>query len=92
MKSLFEQNGGTYTKVGDYYIPDVTVPDTKEYNIGKYGRLHRKFLKENYPAYYSTLLMTGKLLKHLEKLIVRHETSLADLFLYLPNNKALQSN
>jgi len=68
MKSLFEQNGGTYTKVGDYYIPDVTVPDTKEYNIGKYGRLHRKFLKENYPAYYSTLLMTGKLLEHLEKI------------------------
>ena len=68
MKSLFEQNGGTYTKVGDYYIPDVTVPDTKEYNIGKYGRLHRKFLKENYPAYYSTLLMTGKLLEQLEKI------------------------
>ena len=68
MKSLFEQNGGTYTKVGDYYIPDVTVPDTKEYNIGKYGRLHRKFLKENYLAYYSTLLMTGKLLEHLEKI------------------------
>ena len=68
MKPLFEQNGGTYTKVGDYYIPDVTVPDTKEYNIGKYGRLHRKFLKENYLAYYSTLLMTGKLLEHLEKI------------------------
>ena len=68
MKSLFEQNGGTYTKVGDYYIPDITVPDTKEYNIGKYGRLHRKFLKENYPAYYSTLLMTGKLLEQLEKI------------------------
>ena len=68
MKSLFEQNGGTYTKVGDYYIPDITVPDTKEYNIGKYGRLHRKFLKENYPAYYSALLMTGKLLEQLEKI------------------------
>lgn len=68
MKSLFEQMGGTYTKVGDYYIPDVTVPDIKEYNIGKYGRLHRNFLKENYPAYYSTLLMTGKLLEHLEKI------------------------
>ncbi len=71
MKSLFEQNGGTYTKVGDYYIPNVTVPDTKEYNIGKYGRLHRKFLKENYPAYYSTLLMSGKLLEYLEKIDCR---------------------
>ena len=68
MKSLFEQMGGTYTKVGDYYIPNIAVPDTKEYIIGKYGRLHKKFLKENYPAYYSALLMTGKLLEHLEKI------------------------
>ncbi len=28
MKSIFEQNGGTYTKVGDYYIPNIAVPDT----------------------------------------------------------------
>lgn len=68
MKSLFEQNGGTYRREGDYLIPNISVPDTKEYNIGKYGRLHRKFLKENYPAYYSTLLMTGELLEHLEKI------------------------
>ena len=37
MKSIFEQNGGTYTKIGKYYIPNVSVPDTKKYNIGKYG-------------------------------------------------------
>ena len=76
MKSLFEQNGGTYTKVGDYYIPNIAVPDTKQYNIGKYGRLHKKFLKENYPAYYSTLLMTGKLLEHLEKIDLRAKNEL----------------
>ena len=38
----------TYSKCGDYYIPDLTVPDTKEYIIGKYGRLCRQFLKEYY--------------------------------------------
>ena len=76
MKSLFEQNGGTYTKVGDYYVPNIAVPDTKEYNIGKYGGLHKKFLKENYPAYYSTLLMTGKLLEHLEKIDLRAKNEL----------------
>lgn len=67
-KSIFEQMGGTYRREGDYLIPNISVPDTKEYNIGKYGNLHKKFLKENYPAYYSTLLMTGKLLEHLEKI------------------------
>ena len=50
MKSIFEQNGGTYIKVGKYYIPNVLVPDTKKYTIGKYGRMHAKFIKENRPC------------------------------------------
>lgn len=45
MKSIFEQNGGAYTKVGNYYIPNVSVPDTKKYNIGQFGRMHAKFIK-----------------------------------------------
>ena len=45
MKSIFEQNGGTYTKVGDYYIPHISVPNTKEYHIGKYGSLRKTFLR-----------------------------------------------
>ncbi len=76
MKSLFEQNGGTYTKVGDYYVPNIAAPDTRQYNIGKYGRLHKKFLKENYPAYYSTLLMSGKLFDYLEKVDLRAKNEL----------------
>lgn len=43
MKSLFEQNGGTYTKVGDYYIPNLTVPKCNP--IGKCGMLCREYLK-----------------------------------------------
>lgn len=46
MKTLFEQNGGTYTKVGDYYIPNLTIPQ-KQYNIGKYGRLHKEIPSEH---------------------------------------------
>lgn len=60
MKSIFEQNGGTYKKVGDYYIPNITVSDTNNYTIGKYSRLRRKFLKEHHKPYYSYLLITGK--------------------------------
>ena len=47
-KSIFEQMGGTYRREGDYLIPNISVPDTKEYNIGKYGNLHRQFLEKNY--------------------------------------------
>ena len=58
-KSIFEQMGGTYRREGDYLIPNISVPDTKEYNIGKYGNLHRQFLEKNYPVYYSIMLSLG---------------------------------
>lgn len=58
MKSFFEQNGGTYTKVGDYYFPDLQVEKTN-ISIGKYGRLHKKFIMENHPVMYSALVLSG---------------------------------
>ena len=66
MKSIFEQNGGTYTKVGKYYIPNISVPDTKKYNIGKYGRMHAKFIKQNRPCVYSAKLLNGTWFAYLE--------------------------
>ncbi len=57
----------TYTKVGDYQIPNLTVP-IKEYQIGKYGMMRRTYLKLNRPSLYSTLLMKGELLSHLEEI------------------------
>lgn len=54
----------SYVRCGDYYIPNLTVPTTI-YEIGKYGRLHRTFLKENYPCLYSSMLMQGTLLEHI---------------------------
>lgn len=76
MKSLFEQNGGTYRKEGDYLIPNLEIPEQKEYNIGKYGRLHKKFIKENYPGYYTTLLMSGELFDYLEKVDLKAKNEL----------------
>lgn len=67
MKSVFEQSGGTYTKVGDYYLPDLTVPTDKKYNIGKYGRLHGKFIKENRPCFYTARMIDGTWLDYLEQ-------------------------
>ena len=55
----------TYTKVGDYYIPDLTLDDDAEYEIGLYGRMRERFLEEHHHGTYTSLLLTGKLWKHL---------------------------
>ncbi len=68
MKSLFENTGGTYTKVGDYYIPNLKLADevfSDDMPLGKYGLLRESYLKEHKPALYNNLLLTGKLLSHL---------------------------
>ncbi len=58
----------TYTKCGDYLIPDLVLLDTKEYHIGKYGRLCRAYLKEHRPILYTDLIVTEKLFPHLEEI------------------------
>lgn len=55
----------TYTKVGDYYIPDLTLDDDADYENGVYGRMRERFLEEHHHGTYTSLLLTGKLWKHL---------------------------
>ena len=68
MKEKFIENGIEYVRSGDYYIPNLTVPDDKVYNIGKYGRLHSIFIKENRPAFYSMKMLNGTWLAYLEEI------------------------
>ena len=51
-KTIFEQLGGTYSQQGDYMLPNLTLPDTKEYVIGKYGHMRQRYLKST--ARFST--------------------------------------
>ena len=65
MKSIFEQVGGTYTQVGDYLIPDISLPEVPAYPIGKYGRMREAYLKEHRPGLYTRLILSGKVHEHL---------------------------
>ncbi len=65
MKSIFEEMGGTYRQVGDYLIPNLTLPVEPEYRIGKYGHMRRSYLKEHRPVLYANLLTSGTLHRHL---------------------------
>ena len=56
----------TYTQIGDYLYPDLYLPETEEDTpMGKYGMLHKMYLKENKPMLYDRLLLVGKLDGHL---------------------------
>lgn len=55
----------TYTRVGDYYIPDLALDDDAECEIGVYGRMRQRFLEKYHHGTYTSLLLTGKLWKHL---------------------------
>ena len=65
-QSFFEQNGGTYTQVGDVLIPNLTVEETKP--IGRWGRLRKNYLKEHHSAVYSSMLLDGTLHQHLAEI------------------------
>ena len=64
-KSFYEQNGGTYTQVGDVLLPNLTIGEDGQQPIGKYGRMRKRYLKERHPVLYSELLLSGKLYAHL---------------------------
>lgn len=58
----------TYTKNGDYLLPDLLLggeDELKEYSLGNYGMLRETFLKEHYHGTYTSMLLTGRLTAHL---------------------------
>ena len=57
----------TYTRKGDYLFPNLTI-DEEPAVIGKYGMLRRTYLKENRKNWYQSMLLSGKLEKHLEEI------------------------
>lgn len=67
LKERITENGIDYVLVGDYYIPDLKLPEENR-PIGRYGRLHREYLKQEHPARYSSLILAGKLWTYLADL------------------------
>ena len=67
-KSLFEQTGGTYTLVGDYLLPNLTIPEEEQKPIGIWGQRHARHLKQHHKILYYNLLTSGKLNAHLAEI------------------------
>ena len=64
MKERITKNRIDYVLVGEYYIPDLKLTEEKR-PIGKYGRMHREYLKENYPVLFNDLVLSFQLWTYL---------------------------
>lgn len=79
MRKTIIENGLEYTIVGDYFLPNLTL--TEEHRpIGKWGRLHREFLKTEPPILFDNLVLSGRLRTHLADL---NEQAQEHLFLII---------
>lgn len=67
MENKMNINDMNYVLAGDYYIPDLKLPN-EEGTIGKYGRMHRDYLKEHHPMRFNHLVLEGKLWTYLADL------------------------
>lgn len=64
MKERITKNGIDYVLVGDYYISDLKLPE-EERSIGKYGRMHREYLRENHLILFNDLVLSCQLWTYL---------------------------
>ena len=84
-QSNFEKNGGTYTQIGNYLIPDLTLPpEEQNIHIGVWGMWHKRYLMENQRVTFNIMQMNGTLWKHLTEIDMQAE----DMFFRLVNDMA----
>ena len=67
-KHIYDDKSGLgYKLYGDYYLPDLELPEDEEAHYGKYGILRKTYLKEHRKPYYQMFMLQGKLNKHLNR-------------------------
>ena len=68
LKKEIIENGIHYTLHGDYYFPNLELPEVPCQTIGHYSRMHLNYLQEHRPGLYTRLILSGKLYEHLAEI------------------------
>ena len=90
MKKYIEQNGITYELRGEQYYPLLELPEQKE--IGKYGRLHLKYLKEHRKGRYTNLLSEGTLNQRLYEIEIEAKQMVESIITRLADESGIDEN
>ena len=91
MKKRIFENGIYYVLVGDYYVPELSLPDETR-SIGRWGRLHREYLRMTNPGIFNDLILTGKLWTYLADLNEQAEERLSLLIQQMKEREVLPNS
>ena len=92
MKTSYENLSGTYHEENGHLIPDVTLPEQTDYQIGKYGRMHLAYIKHHRRGRYTTLLTEGKLNARLHEIDLEANEMLETIIPRLATERGIDEN
>ena len=92
MKTLYENLGGTYHEENGHLIPNVTLPEQTDYQIGKYGRMHLDYIKQHRRGRYTTLLTEDKLNTRLHEIDLEANEVLETIIPRLAAERGIDEN
>ena len=92
MKTLYENLGGTYHEGNGHLIPNVTLPEQTNYQIGKYGRMHLDYIKQHRRGRYTPLLTEGKLNARLHEIDLEANEMLETIIPRLTAERGIDEN
>ena len=90
--SFYETLGGTYREENGHLIPNVTLPEQTDYQIGKYGRMHLDYIKQYRRGRYTTLLTEGKLNARLHEIDLEATEMLDTIIPRLATERGIDEN
>ena len=90
--SFYETLGGTYREENGHLIPNVTLPEQTDFQIGKYGRMHLDYIKNHRRGRYTTLLTEGKLNARLHEIDLEANEMLETIIPRLTAERGIDEN
>jgi len=90
--SLYETLGGTYREENGHLVPNVTLPEQTDYQIGKYGRMHLDYIKQHRRGRYTTLLTEDKLNARLHEIDLEANKMLETIIPRLAIERGIDEN
>ena len=91
-ESLYETLGGTCREENGHLIPNVSLPEQTDYQIGKYGRMHLDYIKQHRRGRYTTLLTESKLNAQLHEIDLEANEMLEVIISHLATERGIDEN
>ena len=90
--NLYEKLSGTYREENGHLIPNITLPEQTDYQLGKYGRMHLDYIKQYRRGRYTTLLTEGKLNAQLHEIDLKANKMLETIIPRLATERGIDED